>query len=84
MLSKTGTLLACLSILALAPSVAAAKDGNSQESFQVSSLRLSSLPIPTSREKVLGESAPAKAAKIRRTATGIRMVGPVFFPEDRQ
>lgn len=70
--------------IGFAPLPALAQDNSSQKSFEVSSLHLADLPIPTSREKALGETVETKTApKIRRTSSGIRMVGPVFFPEDR-
>ena len=84
MIGNTGKFVAMGLMLAGIPAMATAQENNSTESYEVSSLRLSSLPIPTSRADALG-TAPesAKQPKIRRTTDGIRIVGPVFFPEDR-
>ena len=88
MIAKT-TLIAAFGLMLGAASTAAfAQDRADDQSFEVSSLRLTSLPIPTSRaEALVADQVAAKeiapAPKIRRTADGIRMVGPVYFPEDR-
>ena len=85
MLGNTGKIVTVSLILAGIPAMAAAQDNNSTESYEVSSLRLSSLPIPTSRADAIGTAPEAtQQPEIRRTTAGIRIVGPVFFPEDRQ
>ena len=88
MIIKTSRIAALALMLGASPSMAFAQDSNSQKSFEVSSLRLNSLPIPTSREKVLGTATDTtpnavSAPKVRRTASGIRIVGAVYFPQDR-
>lgn len=88
MIAGISKFVAIALILGTAPTMTLAQENNSQQSFEVSSLRLSSLPIPTSRAQALGtqdDAAPdaATAPKIRRTADGIRIVGAVYFPEDR-
>ncbi|MBP0616727.1 hypothetical protein [Jiella mangrovi] len=91
--TKIFTLFAAASVLVSTSSFVHAQDASSQESFEVSSLRLDSLPIPTSRAEAIGSGADTRSGidavaspdpKIRRTATGIRIVGPVYFPEERQ
>ncbi|MCE7029842.1 hypothetical protein [Jiella avicenniae] len=82
---NTGKIIAISLILAGVPAMAAAQDAKSTQSYEVSSLRLTSLPVPTSRASALGiDTKVSEQRKIRRTADGIRIVGPVFFPEDRQ
>ncbi len=84
-IARTTQILAFAVLLGAAPSVAVAQDANSQKSYEVSSLQLSSLPVPTSRSEALKTAnvkspAAEPAEKIRRTASGIRIVGPVYFP----
>ncbi|WP_210191073.1 hypothetical protein [Aurantimonas sp. 22II-16-19i] len=92
MIARTVKIVSFALILGAAPSTTMAQENNSQESFEVSSLRLSSLPIPTSRATALdtlddasqdASQDAAPAAEIRRTASGIRIVGPVYFPDER-
>ena len=87
MIASTIKIVGFALILGAAPSMTMAQENSSQESFEASSLRLSSLPIPTSRERALGTLDDASrddvaAPKIRRTASGIRIVGPVYFPDE--
>lgn len=88
MIARTVKIVSFALILGAAPSTTMAQENNAQESFEVSSLRLSSLPIPTSRATALdtlddASQDAAPAAEIRRTASGIRIVGPVYFPDER-
>ncbi|MBO0662239.1 hypothetical protein LQ948_06895 [Jiella sp. MQZ9-1] len=72
-------------MLSAAPTLAFSQDRKDNKSFEVSALQITSLPVPTARAKALAaEPSAAPKQTIRRTAGGIRIVGPVFFPNDPQ
>lgn len=95
MLTKTGMTIAALSFGVLtAPAIA--QDAISSDQFsapvEMASLDLGSqkprseayVPVPMSRPEILEAAAPSvqPAQEIRRTASGIRIVGPRFFPAE--
>ncbi|MEX6507063.1 hypothetical protein [Jiella sp. M17.18] len=73
--------LASASMLSAAVIPALAQSNDDQKSYQVSELRPSMIPIPVSRPTTSGASDAAHHPAIRRTKDGIRIVGPLFFPD---
>lgn len=83
----TNMLVVTAALLAGGVSSALAQDSTSQHSYQVSELQVSKVPVPSERPAaklaVIGDHEHRPDADtVRRTASGIRIVGPTFFPSN--
>ncbi|MCQ0989368.1 hypothetical protein [Jiella marina] len=74
---------ACLSLLVATTAPTLAQSNDDAKTYEVSELRLQHIPIPTARPDRSDGQEKIARSEIRRTAEGIRIVGPAFFPEDR-
>ncbi|MCB8839532.1 hypothetical protein [Aurantimonas sp. VKM B-3413] len=74
-------LIAAASLLTAQAIPAVAQSNDDQKSYQVSELRPSIIPVPSERPVATAHADTATQKPIRRTDSGIRIVGPVFFPD---
>lgn len=73
-------------LLTSGASLALAQGSAAEGSYQVSELRLSQVPVPIQRPTMASaddrDLQDPKIEAVRRTAGGMRIVGPTFFPKD--